>query len=104
MLRSDNGTNRDLGDFLKSKGIQHQTTARYTPEQYGAAKRLNRTIMDRVRAMLQGSGLGKELWAEAAVTASYIRNRSPASKRDKTPWELFYGKRPDVSGMRIFGA
>ena len=107
VLRSDNGTeylNRDLGDFLKSKGIQHQTTARCTPEQNGAAERLNRTIMDRVRAMLEDSGLGKELWAEAAVTASYIRNRSPASKRDKTPWELFYGKRPDVSRMRIFGA
>ncbi len=64
VLRSDNGTeylNRDLGDFLKSKGIQHQTTARYTPEQNGAAERLNRTIMDRVRAMLEDSGLGKEL-------------------------------------------
>ena len=26
------------------------------------------------------------------------------SRRDKTPWELFFGKRPDVSSMRVFGA
>ena len=82
----------------------HQTTAPYTPEQNGAAERLNRTLMERMRAMLEDSGLEKELWAEAALTACYIRNRSPVSGRDRTPWELFFGKRPDVSGMRIFGA
>lgn len=107
-LRSDNGTeyvNKELEDFLKSKGIiQHQTTARYTPEQNGAAERLNRTLMDRIRAMLGDSGLSKELWAEAACTANYIRNRSPAFGRDRTPWELFFGKKPDVSNMRTFGA
>ena len=107
VLRSDNGTeylNHNLGDFLKSKGVLHQTTTRYTPEQNGAAERLNRTILERVRAMLEDSGMPKEYWAEAACTAGYIRNRSPASGRDKTPWELFFGKKPDVSCMRIFNA
>ena len=27
----------------------------------------------------------------------------PVSTRDKTPWELFYNKKPDVSDKRIFG-
>ena len=34
-------------------------------------------------------------------------NRSPVSGRDKTPWEPFFGKKPDVSGlatMRVFAA
>ena len=77
VLRSDNGTeylNRNLGDFLKDKGVLHQTTNRYTPEQNGAAERLNRTILERVRAMLEDSGLPKELWGEAACTAAFIRN------------------------------
>ena len=107
MLRSDNGTeylNRNLGDFLKEKGVLHQTTTRYTPEQNGAAERLNRTILERVRAMLEDSGLPKEMWGEAACTAAFIRNRSPASGRDKTPWELFFGKKPDVSTLRVFGS
>ena len=107
VLRSDSGTenvNRDLGSYLDSKSVVHQTTARHTPEQNGAAERLNRTILERMRAMLDDSGLPKELWGEAACTAAFIRNRSPVSGRDKTPWELFFGKRPDVSTMRVFGA
>ena len=57
-LRSDNGTeyiNKELQEYLASKGVQHQTTTRYTPEQNGAAERLNRTLMERVCAMLSDS-------------------------------------------------
>ncbi len=95
VLRSDNGTeyvNRRLAEFLKSKGVLHQTTVRYTPEQDGAAERLNRTLMERVRAMLEDSGLPKPYWGEAACTAAYIRNRSPVQGRTKVPWELFFNR------------
>ena len=105
-LRSDNGTeyiSKELQEYLASKGVQHQTTTRYTPEQNGAAERLNRTLMERVCAMLSDSCLSKQLWAEATCTACFIRNRSPVSGRDKTAWELFFGKKPDVSDMHIFG-
>ena len=54
--------------------------------------------------MLSDAGLPKHLWADAIVTANYLRNRSPLSGRDKTPFELFYGTKPDVSHLRIFGA
>ena len=76
-LRSDNGTKyiaKELQEYLASKGVQHQTTTRYTLEQNGAAERLNRTLMERVCAMLSDSCLSKELWAEAACTACFIRN------------------------------
>jgi len=46
----------------------------------------------------------KELWAEAALTANYIKNRSPSSNNSRTPWELFFGRKPNVAGMRVFGA
>ena len=77
---------------------------RYTPEQNGKAERLIRTLLDRVRAMLEDSGLPKTLWAEAATTASYLRNRAPAAGRCSTPWEAFFGNKPDVSHLRVFGA
>jgi len=105
-VRTDRGgeyLNRELASYFESRGVQHQTTVPYTPEQNGAAERLNRTLMERVRAMLLGSRLHQEFWAEAVVTANYIRNRSPTSKETKTPWERFTGKRADVSGMRVFG-
>jgi gag-polypeptide of LTR copia-type/Integrase core domain/GAG-pre-integrase domain/Domain of unknown function (DUF4219) len=105
-VRTDRGgeyLNHSLLTYFASKGVLHQTTAPYTPEQNGAAERLNRTLMERVRAMQLNAGLQQELWAEAVVTANYIRNRSPTSKSVKTPWEYFTGNKPDVSGMRVFG-
>ena len=81
-VRTDRGgeyLNTELDGYYKSKGVVHQTTAPYTPEQNGVAERFNRTLMERVRAMLLDAKLDKELWAEAAVTANYIKNRSPSS-------------------------
>lgn len=106
-LRCDNGSeyiNDELSTFCSKNGIKLETTVRYTPEQNGAAERLNRTLMDKVRPMLTNGNLSKSLWAEAVVTANYVRNRSPVSGRDKTPWELFWDTKPDVSHLRTFGA
>ncbi len=54
--------------------------------------------------MLNDADLPAELWAEAVGTANYIRCRSPTANRLKTPWELFYNMKPDVSRLRTFGA
>ena len=105
-LRCDNGSeyiNQELKAFCASKGIMLETTVRYSPEQNGAAERLNRTLLDKVRPMLEDAHLPKSLWAEALATANYLRNRSPVSGRDKTPIELLTGTKPDVSHLRIFG-
>lgn len=106
-LRCDNGSeyiNTELTTFCSGKGIRLQTTVRYTPEQNGKAERLNRTLMDKVRPMLADSGLPKTLWAEALATAIHVRNRSPVTGKNLTPWELFFGEKPNVSHLRTFGA
>jgi len=106
-VRTDRGgeyVNDELRTYFASKGVRHQTTAPYTPQQNGKAERLNRTLAERVRCMLIESGLPKSLWAEAIVCASYVRNRSPtAAHVGKTPHELFWGDVPDVSHLRVFG-
>ncbi len=68
-IRTDRGReylNTELQGFLNSKGIIHNTTAPYTLEQNGVAERFNRTLMERVRAMLTDAKLGEDYWAEAA--------------------------------------
>lgn len=105
-VRTDNGTeyvNETLGTYFREKGITHQTTVPYTPQQNGRAERLNRTLMEKTRAMLLEAKLAQELWGEAVVTANYVRNRSPVSGKDRTPWELFFGRKPDASILRTFG-
>jgi hypothetical protein len=43
------------------------------------------------------------LWAEAAMTVVYVQNRLPHSALGlKTPEEMFTGKKPEVSHLKIF--
>ena len=105
-VRTDRGTeyvNETCGSWFASKGIHHEKTAPYSPQQNGAAERLNRTLMEKVNTMLIESSLPLNTWAEAVNTANYLRNRSPVSGQDKTPFELFFNIKPDVSHLRVFG-
>lgn len=81
-IRTDRGTeylNTELQTFFSSKGVIHSTTAPYTPEQNGVTERFNRKLMERVRAKLFDAKLEEEYSAEAALTATYVKNRSPYS-------------------------
>ncbi|GIL95153.1 hypothetical protein Vretimale_1230, partial [Volvox reticuliferus] len=90
-------------DYFSNKGIIHGTTVGYTPEQNGAAERLNRTLLEKTRAMLVESELPQQLWAEALATANYLRNISPVAGAKVTPHEAFMGTKPDISHLRVFG-
>jgi transposase InsO family protein len=106
-VRTDRGSeylNADTMSFFKAKGVLHERTAPYTPQQNGAAERLNRTLMEKARAMLTDAGLPNNLWAEALATACFLRNVSPVKDQALTPWELFWGTKPDVRNLRVFGS
>ena len=48
--------------------------------------------------------LGQEFWAEVVDIACYLVNRSPLSMlEDKTPQEVWTGKKPSLSHLRVFG-
>jgi hypothetical protein len=54
--------------------------------------------------MIDDQGLPMHLWAEASSTIVYVHNRSPHKiLGNKTPKEVFTGKKPEVSHLRIFG-
>jgi len=68
-FRTDNGgeyVTKDLQRFFESKGIIHEFTPPYSPESNGVAERLNRTIAEAVRAMVESAvTYDKKFWAEA---------------------------------------
>ena len=108
ILRTDNGgeyMSGEFNDFLKEEGIIHQTTIPYTPQQNGVAERFNRTIMEMVRTMLISAKMPKSFWGEALLAATHIRNLSPTSATSgaKTPYEVFYGHKPTVEHLRVWG-
>ncbi|GJU76950.1 ribonuclease H-like domain-containing protein [Tanacetum coccineum] len=60
VIRCDNGTefkNRDMNQFYEVKGIMRQYSVAKTPQQNGAAKRRNRTLIEAARIMLVDSKL-----------------------------------------------
>ena len=60
-LRTDGGREYEkwMGIHLKGSGIIHETTAPYSPDQNGVAERANRTIMERVKAIIADAKLDK---------------------------------------------
>ncbi|GJZ32810.1 retrovirus-related pol polyprotein from transposon TNT 1-94 [Tanacetum coccineum] len=88
----------------RSGGISQNFSSPYTPEQNGVAERKNRTLIEAARTMLNGSVLSKHFWTEVVRIACYTQNRSIIVKRhDKTPYEIFRERIPDISYFHVFG-
>ena len=107
-LRTDNGgeyMSMEFQAYLTSKGIEHQLTVPHSPQQYGVAERLNCTLMESARTMLSHSNLPNKFWAEAVATATCLRNRSTTSANEEqlTPFEKWYGHKPNISYFKEFG-
>src|ERR1700761_6635226 len=105
-MRTDRGkefVNDVLQRWCQSKGIETQLTAPYTPSQNGVAERANRTLVELARAMIRGQRAPEFLWELSVAHAAYLRNRAyTATLKDKTPYEIWYGSKPDVSHLREF--
>ena len=105
-IRTDGGSEykRFVDAYLKEEGIQHEITAPYHPDQNGVVERANRTIMGRVRAIIEDAKFPRELWDEIATTVVYLKNRSPTSALDNlTPHEAWHKTKPNLQHLRILG-
>ena len=106
-FRTDGGgeyTSKKFAEYLKSEGILKETTTPYSPQSNGVVERANRTIMERVRCMLDDAGLSKKYWAFAVSVAVYLKNRTPTrSVVGKTPYEAWHGRKPSLKHLRVFG-
>ena len=74
-----------------------------TPSMNGVAERRNRTLKDMVRCMISHSTLPASLWGKALKTTVYILNRVPTKATDKTPYEIWTGKKPSLKHLHIWG-
>ncbi|XP_073017771.1 uncharacterized protein [Primulina eburnea] len=106
-IRSDRGTeflNQFLSSYFEDHGIKHELSAARSPQQNGVAERRSCTLKEAARTMLAESGISQKFWAEAVNTACYTQNRSLINKNhEKTPYEIWTGKQPDIGYFRIFG-
>jgi len=108
LFRSDGGgefMNKLFKDFTTDHGIHHESTNPGSSWENGVSERTIGTIQDRIRCMIHASGLEPNLWGFAALNAGYLQNRSPnGSLGFRTPYEVWYGRKPDLSHIRVFGS
>ena len=60
-------------------------------------------MLDMVRSMMGFAGLPIFLWGYALKSACYLLNRVPSKSVTKTPYELWIGRKPILSHLRVWG-
>ncbi|GJR53473.1 putative ribonuclease H-like domain-containing protein [Tanacetum coccineum] len=107
VIRCDNRTefkNKVMNQFCEMKGIKRESSVAKTTQQNGVVERKNRTLIEAARTMLADLNLPTTFWTIAVNTACYVENRVLVIKpHNKTPYELFLGRKPALSFMRPFG-
>ena len=105
--RTDRGELRShqMESWLSSCAAKQEFTAPYTSAQNGRCERAHLTIMNLARTMRISCGLPENRWDEFTKTAAYLLVRTPVSTlHNRTPFEAFYGHKPDLSHLREIGA
>ena len=93
----------EFGFHLKQCGIVSQLTPPGTPKCKGVSEHRNRTLLDMVRSMISLTDLSLSFWGYALETVAFTLNRAPSKSVETTPYELWFGKKPKLSFLKILG-
>ena len=88
----------------KKRGIVHELTTAYTPEQNPVSERANRTHIETTRAMLIDAKLPNKYWPYAARMSGQIHNWTVQLRTHTSPYFRFYGSHPPLNHLRVFGS
>ena len=96
-------TSSEFRSFCRKRGIRHETSAPYTPEENGKIEGVWGTVVGMTRCMLDNARLGKQNWPYALNYAFYVKNFCLHSAIGMTPYERMYGVKPNTAFLRTFG-
>lgn len=106
-LHTDHGgeyMSEEFSNYLATQGTTRKLTAHDTPEYNGVSERANRTIFEKVHAMLRDSRLPNALWGEAANYAVYVKNCTlTRALNGRTPYKVFWGRKPSATTLHPWG-
>src|SRR5215216_2248357 len=105
-LRSDCGgkyLSYEFGLHLEQCEIVSLLTPPGTPQHNGVSERRNHTLLDMVRSKMSLTDLPLSFWGYALETTAFTLNRAPSKSAEMTPYELWFGKKPKLSFLKIWG-
>ena len=107
VLRTDHGgefTSMEFAAYCTDQGMVQHHTALYSPQQNDVVERRNQTVVGMARSMMKAKKMPTEFWGEAVTTVVFILNHAPTKAlKGKTPFEVWHGRKPNVSFLRTFG-
>ena len=92
--------------FLKERGIDHDYSIPFHPQQNGVAERFNRTLEEKTMTMPITAQLPVSYWEYAMKYATWLINRSTSSSllaEKLTPYEAWTGRKANLGGVHTFG-
>jgi hypothetical protein len=79
-------------------------TGSNSPSQNGMAEIYNDKFGVRTRALLYNEGLPARFWSAALLHSVHLHNRLAHSEMKKTFFKGYYGTKPDLSSIKVFGS
>jgi hypothetical protein len=101
--RAGENLSQEMQDLCNDKGITLETTCTEQHEQNGVSEVHHRITMDKLNPTLIESGINHKFWPIILQAVVHIANRSPRKSLQTTPYEAWYGEKPDLSHLRIIG-
>lgn len=88
----------NLQNFFVSRGILHQKSCPYTPEQNGVAERKHGHIVEMALSMMSKTSVPLRFSYFAFATITFLINRLPSPSLDnKSSFEILYSSKSDYS-------
>ena len=72
-----------------------------TPQCNGVSEHHNCTLFDIVQAMMSLTDLPLSFWGYALEATAFMLNRAPSKSVETTPYELWFGKKPKLSFLKV---
>jgi hypothetical protein len=101
--------NKALFDECRSKGynVKFELSGTRTPQHHGKVERKFQPFFGRIRAMLNSAGnkdqLRSGVWAECAMTVTFLSNVTLIKNKEVCPYELLFGCKPKLTtSLRSF--
>lgn len=89
---------------LKRLRVEFTTSLAYTAPSNGVAERMNRTLLDKARAMLADAAMNKTFWFKVVMHAAYLPSRTVThTLRKKTPQKALLGNAQIIVSYEFFG-
>lgn len=98
--------NKKIYDLVEERGIEVEPCPPYVHELNGVAEKFNKDLMNSARCLMYEANVSKIHWPEIFKTACYLKNRtySSSTNGNRTPFEIFFRKRPNLKKLKICGS